>query len=242
MLTEAMVRFTKIRYLTPSRVRSYDHSARKLVGTLGRISGGLLLSTSGAVLGLRAHVGVSPWDVFHTGLSHSLTISFGTAVLSTGIVLLIVSWILGVRPGLGSVVSMLMPGPLADAALATGVGANFVDLPLFMRYILLAAGLFIAAVGGALFISSGLGAGRRDAILLAITTRSGLKVGWARLALEFLACGIGWLIGGQLGFGTVVWVALSGPATSLAFKFIGLDNRGVRRTLSQVERLGDQEA
>lgn len=173
---------------------------------LPRLLAGVACLGFGIGLTVRARLGLSPWDVLHQGLADVTGLSFGTVVIALGIVILL-AWIpLHQRMGLGTVVNTLGAGLITDLTLALvgePVGAA-------ARWGLLAAGIVTVALGIGLYIGSGLGPGPRDGLMTSIAAR-GHPIWAVRTGLELGALGAGWLLGGDVGVGTVVFALWIGP-------------------------------
>lgn len=183
-----------------------------------RLLAGLWLFAAGVVLGLRARLGVGPWDVLHDGVRQVTPLSFGTATIVVGLALLAAGWFAGVRPGPGTLVNMVLVGVFSDLMLDSGIGAGLGDRALLLRLGVLVAGVLLVAIGSALYIGAGLGSGPRDSVMLALATRTGLRVGAVRALIEATALLAGMLLGGAWGLGTVLYAFGIGPAIEVAFR------------------------
>jgi uncharacterized membrane protein YczE len=188
-----------------------------------RLLAGLWLFAMGVIIALRSGLGVSPWDVFHDGIRRATPLSFGAATILVGAVLVLAALAAGVRPGPGTLANMTAIGLFADAMLATGIAADLESgwLPLRLGAVLVGVGL--VALGSALYLGAGLGAGPRDALMLAITARTRLRVGLVRTAIESGALVAGWLLGGTVGVGTVLFAFGIGPAVELALRLLRVE-------------------
>lgn len=181
-------------------------SPAELWRRLPRLLVGIVLLALGIALMLAARLGLSPYDVLHQGLSEVTGISFGLVVVLLGLVILLL-WIpLGQRPGLGTVVNTLTVGFLVDA---------FIDwLPepegLGPRWVFLLAGIVVIALGVGLYIGAGLGPGPRDGLMTGIAAK-GHPLWLVRTLLELTALVAGWLLGGDVGVGTVLFAFGIGP-------------------------------
>jgi uncharacterized membrane protein YczE len=161
-----------------------------------------------------ASLGVPSWDVLHQGLSRRTGISFGLMVNGVG-VLVLLAWIpLKVRPGIGTVSNILVVGLVADATLSLLPG-SFDDL--VVRVALLLAGLVLNAVATGLYVGAGLGPGPRDGLMTGLARR-GISIRVARTGIEVTVLVAGWLLGGTVGIGTVLFAAAIGPLTQPALK------------------------
>ena len=185
-----------------------------------RLFAGLWLFAAGVVLGLRAGLGVAPWDVLHDGIRQVTPLSFGIATVLVGVVLVAVALAAGIRPGPGTLANMLAIGLFADAMLATGIAGDLDARPLPLRLLAVAGGVGLVALGTALYIGAGLGSGPRDSLMLALSARTGVRVGVVRALIEGSVLVVGWLLGGAAGVGTVLYAFEIGPAVELAFRLL----------------------
>jgi uncharacterized protein len=185
-----------------------------------RLFAGLWLFAAGVVLGLRSGLGVAPWDVLHDGVRQVTPLSFGTATILVGVVLVAVALAAGIRPGPGTLANMLTIGLFADAMLATGIAGDLDARPLPLRLLAVAGGVALVAIGTALYIGAGLGSGPRDSLMLALSGRMRVRVGVVRALIEGSVLVVGWLLGGAAGVGTVLYAFGIGPAVELAFRLL----------------------
>jgi uncharacterized protein len=205
----------------PAQARGGASNARRPLAWV-RLLAGLWMFAMGVVLGLRSGLGVAPWDVFHDGIRQATPLSFGAATVLVGVVLVVVTLGFGVRAGPGTLVNMVAIGVFADALLASG----FVqDLDARSPPVRL-AGVGLVALGSALYIGAGLGSGPRDSLMLALSAWTRLPVGLIRGLLEGTVLGVGWLLGGVVSVGTVLFALGVGPAVQLAFRVLQVDVPG----------------
>jgi len=172
---------------------------------------GLMLFGIGDALLVSAELGNSPWVVFHQGVMLHTGLPYGTAAALTSFTLLLL-WIpLRERPGLGTVCNAFVIGYATQATLAV------VDPPqvLWVRIALLIAGVLVVGLGGSLYITTNLGPGPRDGLMTAIHDRTGVRVSRVRLSIELTAMTAGWIMGGTVGIGTVVFALLMGRSLAL---------------------------
>jgi uncharacterized membrane protein YczE len=181
--------------------------ARRLIQLLA----GLALYGASMAVMVRAGLGLDPWDVFHQGLAARAGLSFGMLVNLVGATVLLL-WIpLRQRPGVGTVANVLVIGTTADLTLAA--------LPEFhglaLRAALLAASIVLNGVAGGLYIGAGLGPGPRDGLMTGLVRRTGWSIRLVRTSLELTVLGLGWLLGGSVGVGTVLYALAIGPLVQL---------------------------
>ncbi len=179
-----------------------DRRPRRLVQlVLGLFAFGLGIS-----LMVKADLGLSPWMVFHQGVSVRSGLSLGTITVLTGIVVLLL-WIpLKERWGVGTVLNVLIIGPAIDIGLAL-----LPDAPGLAGWIYMVGGVLIIGLGSGLYIGAALGPGPRDGVMTGLA-RKGLSIRVARTIIEVSVLGIGWLLGGVAGMGTLVFAVLIGPS------------------------------
>ena len=200
-----------------------------------RLVTGLWLFALGTVLTLWASLGVPPWDVLHDGIRRNTPLSFGVAVIAIGVLLVIVSALFGVRPGAGTIANMLLIGTFVDLMLLTDVGVGLDDAPMAVRFGVAGAGVVVVGLGSALYIGANLGAGPRDSLMVLAATKLGVRVGVARAVIEGTALLVGWLLGGAVGVGTLLFVVCIGPSVDVFFRLFHMEADG-RRAGAVAER------
>jgi len=165
----------------------------------------VLFGLSGALL-VHAELGAMPWDVLHQGLSHQTGLSIGTWSVIVGFLLMLL-WIpLRQRPGLGTVSNVIVVGMSVDLFLWLLPETD----SLVVRAFLLALGVVTCAVATGCYIGAGLGPGPRDGIMTGLAER-GLSVRLARTLIEVTVVISGFLPGGTVGVGTLVFALSIGP-------------------------------
>ena len=172
---------------------------------------GLLLYGLSIALQVQAMLGLGPWDVFHEGVAEHTGLSFGTVLVATSFVVLLL-WIpLRQRPGLGTLSNALLVGVAADFGLAFIPEGTTLPVQLLM----LAAGVGLNAVAGAAYLGANLGPGARDGLMTGFVARTGASVGKVRTAIELSIMAIGFALGGTVGLGTIVYALSIGPLLQL---------------------------
>jgi len=98
--------------------------------------------------------------------------------------------------------------------IATDVMLAVLDAPtaVWLRWVFLLGGIAVNGLGGALYIGSQYGPGPRDGLMTGLARRTGLSIRLVRTSLEVSVLAIGWLLGGVVGLGTVLYALLIGPA------------------------------
>lgn len=156
---------------------------------------------------VQAAVGLDPWDVLTQGLALHTGVPFGlmTNIIGLGVLLL---WIpLRQRPGIGTVLNALLVGPSAQLGLAVIPAPDV----MWLRILLFAGGLVLLGIATGLYIGAKLGPGPRDGLMTGLHKRTGRPIWMVRMAIEVTVLLIGWLLGGNVGFGTLAFALLIGP-------------------------------
>ncbi len=184
--------------------------------------GGLALYGFSDGLLVRANFGLDPWDVLHQGLSRTLGHQVGTWAIVVGALVLLL-WIpLRQRPGVGTVCNIVVIGLAINWTLATFSPPR--EFALRVLVMVVAVGLNGVATGA--YIGAGLGPGPRDGLSTGMAAR-GLSLRLVRTVIEITVLGSGWLLGGSVGIGTVVYALCIGPITHLTIPALRL-REGVR--------------
>jgi uncharacterized membrane protein YczE len=173
---------------------------------LAQLYAGLVLYGVSDSMLLLAGLGVDPWDVFHQGLSRRLGLGVGTWAVIVGALVLLL-WIpLRQRPGFGTLSNVIVVGLVIDVMLAILPPAH--GLPL--RLALLFGGVLLNGIATGAYIGAGLGPGPRDGLMTGLAAR-GHSIRVVRTCIEVTVLITGWLLGGTVGLGTVVYALGIGP-------------------------------
>jgi len=179
---------------------------------------GLLLYGVSSSLLVLAGLGLDPWDVFHQGLSRTFGLAIGTWAIIVGAIVLLL-WIpLRQRPGIGPVSNVVL------IRLTMHVVLGHVHAPhaLGVKVACLVCGVFLNGVATGAYIGAGFGPGPRDGLMTGLAAR-GHSIRVVRTGIELAVLGTGWLLGGTVGVGTVVYALAIGP---LAHVFVPLFAHG----------------
>lgn len=182
-----------------------------------KLNVGLVLFGVGIWLGLQAALGVGPWDVLAGGLSEHLGTPFGRTAIGVSVVVLVIGLAVGVRPGLGTVLNVVVIGAVVDVLLGTPLLDSLEDRALALRLLGTAGGIASVAAGSALYLGAHLGPGPRDGLMVALVQRTGWPVGVCRALLELTVLVGGVALGGPVGLGTLAFAFGIGPAVQVAF-------------------------
>jgi len=209
-------------------------SPRVVVPRLPGLVAGLVLFGVGIALMAQAGLGLGPWEVFHQGIARLTGLQLGTVSILLGIPILAAWWPLGERPGAGTVLNIALIGTATNLTLdvvppADGVAAQLA---------LMLAGVVTIAVGSGLYLASDLGPGPRDGLMTGLHLRFGWSIRRARTAIELSVLLAGFLAGGTIGLGTVVFALGIGPLVQVALRAFDREGRVSRRRRAVLEARG----
>lgn len=160
---------------------------------------------------IRAGLGLDPWDVFHQGVAGKIGWSIGTVVVVVSFLVLLL-WIpLRQMPGFGTLANAVLVGVFADIGLALIPAYSHLGGQIAM----LAGAVVLNGIASACYIGARLGPGARDGLMTGLARRTGWSVRLSRTLIEVVVLGVGWLLGGSVGVGTVVYALAIGPVVQL---------------------------
>lgn len=167
---------------------------------------GVVLYGVSSALIVRGRLGVDPWDVLQQGLARHTGVRIGTWAIVVGVAVLLL-WIpLRMRPGLGTLSNVVVVG------LTLNVALDLIAVPhaLWLRAAVLVGGILLNGVATGCYIGAGLGPGPRDGLMVGLASR-GHSIRAVRTCIELTVVGAGWLLGGNVGLGTLAYALSIGP-------------------------------
>lgn len=194
---------TQLAALTPLEQLRAGRMPRRLT----QLMVGLSLYAVSMAMMIRSQLGLDPWDVFHYGVAEHVPLSFGIVVIVVGVVVLLLWVPLRQWPGLGTIANAIVIGVVTDLTLAV------LETPesLWARAALLVGGVVVNGLAGAMYIGSQLGPGPRDGLMTGLVRRTGWSIRLVRTSIEVTVLAVGWLMGGVVGIGTVLYALGIGP-------------------------------
>ena len=173
---------------------------------------GLILFGLGEALLISAGIGVSPWTVFGQGISNVLNVSIGFATFIISLFVLL-CWIpLRQIPGIGTVLNVIIIASVLDYSLP------YLPSPetYILRFTQVVLGVVITGFGGAIYLIANLGPGPRDGLMTGLQRISDFPIAWVRSGIELTVVLIGWILGGIVGIGTLVFAFGIGPSVAIS--------------------------
>lgn len=179
---------------------------------------GMAVSAVGIVLMLQANIGLEPWSVLQQGMSQSFGITYGTASMIVGAVVIGIAVLCGESFGFGTIINIILCAVFIDGLLFLEVVPQMTTLG--YGVVMLICGLELLVLGTWLYMKSALGAGPRDALMVALARKTRRSVGLCRIMVELIVILSGWLLGGQVGIGTVISAVCFGSLVNVNFHLL----------------------
>ncbi len=164
---------------------------------------------------IRSNLGTSAWAVLEVALSNIMHLTPGTMSVIVGLAVLVVAISMKEKIGWGTLANILFIGPWEDFFLWAIPSVK--NNPA-LQYGILLIGILAMGIASAIYIGVDAGAGPRDSLMLAVKRKTGVSTRVARACIEMIVVLAGWLLGGPLGIGTVIFAILIGPAVQWGFK------------------------
>ncbi len=180
---------------------------RAVVRRLPGLVTGLVLFGIGVAMMAASGLGLGPWEVLHQGIANRTGLALGTVSVLVGIPVLALWWPLGERPGIGTVLNIAIIGPCTNVALPLLPRPGTAPAQLALS----AVGVLVIGLGSGLYLAADLGPGPRDGVMTGIHHRFGWSIRRARTAIEVAALVVGFLLGGTVGIGTLLFAFGIGP-------------------------------
>lgn len=187
---------------------------------------GQVVSAIGIVGMVQANIGLDPWNCLHQGLSNITGLSFGVCTILVGVTAILISSLLKEPLGLGTVVNVLCPGLLIDLIQYLHLIPRMNGL--WSGIAMMLAGQALLALGTYYYMAAAMGAGPRDALMVAVSRPLRRSPGLCRSALEVLAVLLGWRMGAKVGVGTVLSALTIGFFLQGVFSLFHYDPKTVR--------------
>lgn len=193
---------------------------------ISRLVFGLFLYALGSFLTIQANIGLAPWEAFSMGFSFLTRMSFGNVVVVTGLLIVVIDYVLKEKIGVGTILNALLIGKFVDLI-------RFINLiPMMTHFwlgiLMLLLGQVVICVGSYFYIGASLGCGPRDALMVALGRRfPKLPIGVMRGLIEGTVLVVGWLLGAKVGIGTVISVFGIGFILQYTFKLLHFDVKNI---------------
>lgn len=198
---------------------------------VSQLTAGLLLYGVGCAVMIAAGIGLDPWTVLAQGLAERTGIGIGWMTNIIGFAVLLLWLPLRQRPGIGTVLNILLVGTAIQFVLP------YLPTPdqFWLGIVMFLAGIAIVGLASGVYIATDLGPGPRDGLMTGLSARFGWPIWVSRTTVEVIVLVTGWLLGGTIGLGTILFALLIGPACHASLRVF-------RRARSRSSRDGERVA
>jgi uncharacterized membrane protein YczE len=198
---------------------------RTVLRRLPGLIAGLVLFGAGIAVMAASGLGLGPWEAFHQGIATRTGLALGTVSILVGIPVLALWWPLGERPGIGTVLNVALIGTATNVVLPLLPRPGEPAAQLAMSV----GGVLIIGLGSGLYLAADLGPGPRDGLMTGLHHRFGWSIRRARTSIELIVLVAGFLLGGAVGLGTILFAFGIGPVVQVLLRVLDPDGRVMRR-------------
>lgn len=193
----------------------------KIIRKFIRLMLGFILCASSTIFMLNSNLGLSPWDVFHQGISNVTGLTIGEANILSSIIVILIGILLKQRIGLGTLLNIIMIGKFVDII----NNSNLIPIAnnLWMGIIMMIIGMFVMGYGCYLYIGCELGCGPRDGVMVGLSSKLKKPIKIVRGSIEIFVLIIGIILGGKFGIGTLISAFAIGYCIQIVFKLRNFD-------------------
>jgi len=195
---------------------------------------GLIVFGLGIALMAQAGLGLGPWEAFHQGIARITGLALGTVSILVGVPVLALWWPLDERPGIGTILNVVLIGTATNVGIAV-IPEMSQPQP---QLVMMLAGVLVIGIGSGLYLAADLGPGPRDGLMTGVHHRFGWSIRRARTLIEVIVLVAGWLLGGTVGLGTVVFAFGIGPVVQVALGVFDRDGRLDRGRRAEIAEEG----
>ncbi len=198
---------------------------RTVLRRLPGLIAGLVVFGVGIAVMAASGLGLGPWEAFHQGIASRAGLALGTVSILVGIPVLVLWWPLGERPGIGTLLNVALIGT------ATNLALPFLPRPAepLAGLTMSVAGVLLIGLGSGLYLAADLGPGPRDGLMTGLHHRFGWSIRRARTAIELAVLVAGFLLGGTIGIGTLLFAFGIGPVVQGFLRVFDREGRVGRR-------------
>ena len=182
---------------------------------------GLIFFGFGEGLLIVSGIGASPWNVLHQGVAMNLNLSVGTIAFLVSFLVLLLWFFLDQKIGMGTIINFIIIAIMIDVTI------YYFDKPniFFLQLLMVFAGILIIGFGTAMYLIANLGAGPRDGLMTGLQKKTNASIALVRTSIETIVVLIGWLLGGIVGVGTLLYALGIGTAVALSLYLFSSDQK-----------------
>jgi len=184
--------------------------------TLFLLCFGLIIFGFGEGLLIISTIGASPWNVLHQGLALNLGLTIGTWAFLVSLLVLFLWFFLDEKIGMGTILNFIIIAIMIDLTIF------FFEAPELWinQFFLCVISVLMVGLGSGIYLIARLGPGPRDGLMTGLQKKTGFSIAQIRVAIEIIVVSCGWLLGGTVGVGTVLYALGIGPAVALGLSVV----------------------
>ena len=182
---------------------------------------GLFIFGLGESILVVSQYGVTPWTVLAEGVAKKIDIGIGLSTFIISIIVLIFWLPLKLKPGLGTVMNIFIIAMTMGGTIPLLHFLNNIFNGLFLSFL----GTMLIGFGSGIYLIANLGPGTRDGLMTGISNKYDKPISLVRFSIEFSVVLLGWILGGNLGVGTLIFAVFIGPSVSLSLKIVSFLNK-----------------
>tara|TARA_B100000795_G_scaffold82525_1_gene59799 strand:- start:458 stop:1105 length:648 start_codon:yes stop_codon:yes gene_type:complete len=184
--------------------------------TLFLLCFGLIIFGFGEGLLIISTIGASPWNVLHQGLALNLGLTIGTWAFLISLIVLLLWFFLDEKIGMGTILNFLIIAIMIDLTI------YFLKAPELWinQFLLCVISVLMVGLGSGIYLIARLGPGPRDGLMTGLQKKTGFSIAVIRGGIEFFVVTCGWLLGGTVGVGTLLYALGIGPAVAFSLNII----------------------
>ena len=182
---------------------------------------GLFIFGLGESVLVVSEYGVTPWTVLAEGVAKKINIGIGLSTFIISCIVLIFWLPLKLKPGFGTLMNILIIAMTMGGTIPFLYFLNDFFNGLFLSFL----GTMLVGFGSGIYLMANLGPGTRDGLMTGISKKYNKPISLIRFTIEFCVVFFGWILGGTLGIGTIIFAIFIGPFVSLSLKIVFFLNR-----------------
>ena len=183
---------------------------------------GLVIFGFGESLLIHSMIGLSPWLVFAEGIAINLNWSIGFATFACSVGVLLIWLPLRQQPGVGTILNIIIIAGTIDLSIYL---FDFSTSSYFINLIVGSLGVILVGLGSGIYLTANLGPGPRDGLMTGLQRVTQYPIAWVRVSIEVSVVGVGWILGGTVGLGTLLFAFGIGPAVAFGLHFVAKVNK-----------------
>lgn len=210
--------FLKIKNI-PTVKWSSDHplNFKPRIKTLFYLVLGLVIFGFGESLLIHSMIGLSPWLVLAEGIAINLNWSIGFATFACSVVVLLMWLPLKQQPGVGTILNIIIIAGTIDMSMYL---FDFSTTSYFTNLLVSFLGVLLVGLGSGIYLIANLGPGPRDGLMTGLQRVTQYPIAWVRVCIEVSVVGVGWILGGTVGVGTLLFAFGIGPAVAFSLHLV----------------------